>query len=73
VPRIEEKIGDYDVVRYFGPTMMVAGSKIWVARSLLEEGVGNPLFNIGNVLLLWVAAASIVTAVWRAPGPEVIA
>jgi hypothetical protein len=73
VPRIEEKIGDYDVVRYFGPTMMVAGSKIWVARSLLQRGVGNPVFNIGNVLLLWVVCAAVLTAVWRVPRPEVTA
>lgn len=65
IVRIEEKIGAYDVLRYLGPTMMRAGSKIWVARSLFEDGVANPIFNISNVLLAWTAAAAAVTGLWR--------
>lgn len=65
IVRVEEKIGAYDVLRYLGPTMMRAGSKIWVARSLFEEGVANPILNISNVLLAWTAAAAALTALWR--------
>jgi len=65
VATVEQKIGGYDVVRYYGPTMMRAGSKIWIARSLAEQGAGNPLFNIGNVLLAWTVAAAILTGLWR--------
>lgn len=67
VMRVEEKVRDYDVVRYRGPTMMRPGSKIWVARSLLEPGVANPVLNIRTVGIAWVLVAAAVTATWRRP------
>lgn len=65
VGRIERKIGAYDVVRYFGPTMMDPGSKIWIARSIAEPGVANPILNISNLLLTWTVAAALVAGFWR--------
>ena len=65
VAEVERKIGAYDVVRYFGPTSMQPGSKIWIARSLAEEGVANPILNISNVLLAWTIVAALITAFWR--------
>lgn len=69
VVTVERKIGAYDVVRYLGPTMMRPGSKIWVARSLFEDGVANPVLNISNVLLAWTAAAALITGLWRTKTP----
>lgn len=66
VGQVERKIGAYDVVRYFGPTMMAPGSKIWIARSIAEPGVANPVLNISNLLLTWTVAAALLTGFWRA-------
>jgi hypothetical protein len=53
VHRIEEKIAAYDVVRYRGPVPRDRG-KIWVARSLVQPGVGNPWLNLGTIGISWV-------------------
>ncbi|HEX8169929.1 MAG TPA: hypothetical protein VF824_05245 [Thermoanaerobaculia bacterium] len=57
VVRVEQKIGAYDVVRYRGRSG-APGTKLWLARSLLEPGVANPIVNATNIALAAVTAAA---------------
>jgi len=57
--RMQRKIGAYDVVRWNGPNMMQRGSKIWVARSFVDPNAAHPVANIGMLLLVWTALASL--------------
>ncbi len=65
VLRVEEKIRAYDVVRYQGPSMMSAGSKMWIARSFSDPAAHGRILHIGNVFVVWVIAASAAAAFWR--------
>ena len=58
VARVNEKVLAYDVVRYTGPTMMRAGSKIWIARSFAEPGLAHPVLNLRTLFVAWVIGAS---------------
>jgi hypothetical protein len=57
--RIQQKIEAYDVVRWRGPTMMERGSKIWVARSLVDPNAAHPFANIATLFLAWTALVSL--------------
>lgn len=63
--RVEQKIAEYDVVRYRGPGLLNRGQKTWIGRSFLEPQAANPVANLSNLGLLWVALAAAGTAVWR--------
>ena len=65
VARVNEKVEAYDVVRYTGPTSMRKGSRIWIARSFAEPGVGNRVLNLRTLFVAWVISASIAAAIPR--------
>lgn len=57
VTHVERRIGEYDVVRYRGPHVR-AGMKVWIARSLVEEGVANRIVNATTIGVLWILLAA---------------
>lgn len=64
VQRIEQKItAQYDVVRY--PRPVPGRGRIWVPRSVMEEGRANRVLHAANFAAVWVVAAAALTFFWR--------
>jgi hypothetical protein len=61
IARVQEKIGAYDVVRWNGPTMMAPGSKIWVARTFVDERGAHAIANLATLLLGWSVIVAIAS------------
>lgn len=57
VAHVERRIGEYDVVRYRGPHVR-AGMKVWIARSLVEDGVAHRAVNATTIGVLWIILAA---------------
>jgi len=58
VVRIEQKIEAYDVVRYRGPSG-TPGSKVWLARSLVEPEHAHRVINVTTVGLVAVLLSAL--------------
>lgn len=57
VAHVDKRVEEYDVVRYRGPHIQ-RGLKVWIARSLVEEGVAHRAINAATLGVLWILLAS---------------
>lgn len=61
IARVEQRIGEYDAVRYRGPGVR-AGMKVWLARTLLEPRAANRIVNVTTIGIAWITIAALVAA-----------
>ncbi len=61
IARVEQRIGEYDAVRYRGPGIR-EGTKVWLARTLLEPGAANRVVNVTTIGITWIAVAGLMAA-----------
>lgn len=62
IARVEQRIGEYDAVRYRGPAVQ-PGMKVWLARTLLEPAAANRVVNVTTIGISWIALAAVAALI----------